>query len=244
MGPDRLSIGNLQVTVWRTAKFQPRAHANIVYLPVVEGDGQDVWERCRDISSEEFVLVCISGMDWDDALSPWECEGVFRDDAPFQGNAGETLRVFVDQVIPAVERELSIGDPIRTIAGYSLGGLFAIWSLVNCAAFQNAVSASGSLWFPGFTEYFEEHEFPLRPKSVYLSLGKKETRTPSRLLCNVADATQLVYERLSSQGVTSVFEWNPGNHFKDPALRTAKGIAWVLGQGAKDVACSSEAGSR
>ncbi len=228
MGPDRLSIGNLQVTVWRTAKFQPRAQANIVYLPVVEGDGQDVWGHCGNLVSTEFALVCISGLDWNNALSPWECEGIFREDAPFLGNAKETLHVLVSQVIPMVERELSVHDPARTIAGYSLGGLFAIWSLANCAAFQNAVSASGSLWFPGFTDYFERHEFPLCPKSVYLSLGKKETRTPSRLLCNVADATQFVYERLCAQGIASVFEWNPGNHFKDPALRTAKGIAWVL----------------
>ena len=232
MDPDRLSIGNLEVSVWRTAQFCPCTQANIVYLPVVEGDGRDVWEHCGNLAPTEFALVCISGLDWNNALSPWECEGIFREDAPFQGNAKETLRVLVSQVIPIVEHDLSVHKPVRTIAGYSLGGLFAIWSLANCAAFQNAVSASGSFWFPGFADYFERHEFFVRPNRVYLSLGKKETRTPSRLLCSVADATQLVYERLCAQGIASVFEWNPGNHFKDPALRTAKGIAWVLETGA------------
>lgn len=25
-------------------------------------------------------------------------------------------------------------------------------------------------------------------------------------------------------------EWNPGNHFREPDVRTAKGFCWVMGQ--------------
>ena len=34
-----------------------------------------------------------------------------------------------------------------------------------------------------------------------------------------------VYQERS---IRSVFELNPGNHFRDPAYRMAKGIAWML----------------
>ncbi len=223
-----LSISDLQVTLRCTEGFDSHAQPNIVYLPIVKGDGQDVWDCCNSLSSADFALACISGLDWDNALSPWECEGVFSEDEPFRGNANLTLRMLVDEVVPAVEQTLLVGHCTRTIAGYSLGGLFALWALLNCPIFRNAVSVSGSLWFPGFNEYLACHAFPHRPYRVYFSLGKKETRTPSRLLRNVSDATQGAYELLCLRGIESVFEWNPGNHFKDPDLRTAKGIAWVL----------------
>ncbi len=228
MDPIKLSIPDLGVTLRCTPGFDPASRPNIVYLPVVEGDGEDVWSSCESLARSEFALACISGLDWDNDLSPWECEGVFSADAPFSGHADNTLKVVTSQVCPTVEEALQVCDPVRTIAGYSLGGLFALWSLANCPLFQNAVSASGSLWFPEFTEYFESHGFQQQPTRVYLSLGKKETRTPSRLLRNVADATQEVYECLQRSGVETTFEWNPGNHFSEPALRTAKGIAWVL----------------
>ncbi len=228
MKPVKLGFSDIQVTLRSTEGFGSHIRPNIVYLPVAEGDGQDVWDCCKNFTSTEFILACISGLDWDNALSPWECEGVFSGDEPFDGNASETLRVLVDEVVPTVEGMLLVERPVRTIAGYSLGGLFALWSLCNCPTFQNAVSASGSLWFPGFSGYLAARDLSQRPSRVYLSLGKKETRTPSRLLRNVADATQDAYDHFCSLGIESVLEWNPGNHFSEPALRTAKGIAWVL----------------
>ena len=42
------------------------------------------------------------------------------------------------------------------------------------------------------------------------------------------DATAETEAVIRSEGVETLFELNPGNHFKDAALRTAKGIKWVL----------------
>ena len=33
---------------------------------------------------------------------------------------------------------------------------------------------------------------------------------------------------LAAAGVETVFALNPGGHFQDPALRTARGLAWLL----------------
>ena len=63
---------------------------------------------------------------------------------------------------------------------------------------------------------------------VRLSRASKEARTPSRLLRNVAQGTHDVVELFEARGVLTLFEQNPGNHFKEPALRMAKGIAWAL----------------
>ena len=65
-------------------------------------------------------------------------------------------------------------------------------------------------------------------KAVYLSVGDRECRTKNEVLSKVEDATAETEALIRSEGVETLFELNPGNHFKDTALRTAKGIKWVL----------------
>ena len=118
----------------------------------------------------------------------------------------------------------------RTIAGYSLAGLFATWAAFNSSAFSRIASASGSLWYPKFARFVAERPFTRPINCAYFSLGSKEAKTPSRLLRNVATGTGEVVAAFRSKGVPTQFESNPGNHFKEPALRMARGITWVISQ--------------
>ena len=44
----------------------------------------------------------------------------------------------------------------------------------------------------------------------------------------VGDCARHCYAWMKEQGVNCTLEWNPGNHFKEPGLRTAKAFAWVM----------------
>ena len=200
----------------------------VVYLHVHDGDGSEVLRLCRELGCREFVLAAIRPRCWNDDLTPWECPGLFADDAPFAGKAAEQLRLLESEIIPRVEGDAPRKPEQRALAGYSLAGLFATWATFNSMAFGLVASASGSLWYPDFTGYTQATEFACKPASAYFSLGSKEARTPSRLLRNVAQGTRDVVELFEARGVPTVFEQNPGNHFKEPALRMAKGIAWAL----------------
>lgn len=118
----------------------------------------------------------------------------------------------------------------RTIAGYSLAGLFATWAAFNSSAFSRIASASGSLWYPDFAHFATETPLACPIDCAYFSLGSKEAKTPSRLLRNVATGTDEVVAAFRSKGVPTQFESNPGNHFKEPALRMARGITWTISQ--------------
>ena len=118
----------------------------------------------------------------------------------------------------------------RTIAGYSLAGLFATWASFNSSAFSRIASASGSLWYPKFARFVAERPLTRPIDCAYFSLGSKEAKTPSRLLRNVATGTDEVVAAFRSKGVPTQFESNPGNHFKEPALRMARGITWAISQ--------------
>ena len=220
----------------RSGKHTDRANPSpsdglpVVYLHVHDGDGTEVLRLCRELGCRDFVLAAIRPRCWNDDLTPWECPGLFADDAPFAGKAAEQLHLLESEVIPRVEGDAPRKPEQRVLAGYSLAGLFATWACFNSTAFGRVASASGSLWYPDFTGYAAANEFARKPACAYFSLGSKEARTPSRLLRNVAQGTRDVVELFEARGVPTVFEQNPGNHFKEPALRMAKGIVWALGR--------------
>ena len=212
------------------AKPSPSEDLPVVYLHVHDGDGTEVLRLCRELGCRDFVLAAIRPRCWNDDLSPWECPGLFAGEPPFAGWAAEQLRLLESEIIPRVEEGKPRKPEQRLLAGYSLAGLFATWACFNSAAFGRVASASGSLWYPDFAGYAAANEFARKPACAYFSLGSKEARTPSRLLRNVAQGTRDVVELFEARGVLTTFEQNPGNHFKEPALRMAKGIAWALGK--------------
>ena len=211
-----------------TVHAQHAESAPVIYLPVVMGDGTEVYERCRELNCPPFTLVGIGSLNWNRELSPWGCDGTVRDAEPFSGQAAGFLDELLGQIIPEAESSLPQPPTWRGIAGYSLAGLFALWSLWQTDAFGRAASASGSLWFPGFIDYAREHTMSNTPDAVYLSLGKKETKTPNRMMRHVLDDTRAMEELLINRGIPTTLELNPGNHFAQTDLRMARGIHWIL----------------
>lgn len=209
-----------------------------VYLHSLSDGASQVAERCVELGCPPFMLVSIEVASWNDDLTPWECSGVFANDEPFGGKAAAQLRK-LEAIVREVESSLAAYPARRCIAGYSLAGLFAAWAPFQTDMFDAVASASGSMWYPGFTEYAEAHDFARAPQAAYFSLGSKEARTPSRLLRSVADGTQAVMHAYQAKGVNAVFESNPGNHFKEPDVRMAKAIRWVL-RGEATLAPSNE----
>lgn len=199
-----------------------------IYLPVVMGNGSEVYDRWQELDCPPFTLVAIGGLDWNRELSPWACDGAVRDSESFGGQASEFLDELLNQIVPQVESSLPCPPSWRGIAGYSLAGLFSLWSLWQTDAFDRAASASGSLWFPGFIDYAHEHAMAVTPDSAYLSLGKKETKTPNRMMRHVLDDTRAMEELLIERGIPTTLELNPGNHFAQTDLRMARGIHWTL----------------
>ena len=202
--------------------------APVIYLPVVMGNGSEVYSRCRELDCPPFTLVAIGGLDWNRELSPWACDGTVRDSEPFGGQAAGFLDELLNQIIPQVESSLPQPLTWRGVAGYSLAGLFSLWALWQTDVFGRAASASGSLWFPHFIDYAHEHTMPNTPNAVYLSLGKNETKTPNRMMRHVLEDTRAMEKLLGERGIPTTLELNPGNHFAQTDLRMARGIHWIL----------------
>jgi hypothetical protein len=59
-------------------------------------------------------------------------------------------------------------------------------------------------------------------------LGDEEARTNNALLSTVADRTVALAKHYRRQGIDVTYELNPGDHYQDAALRSAKGIKAIL----------------
>lgn len=112
--------------------------------------------------------------------------------------------------------------------GIIIKGLFALYAPYVTDLFSSVVSASGSVWYPEFISYVRAHDFLKKPDAIYLSLGDQESRTRNPFLRQTEDCTKELLSIYQSKGIDSVFELNPGNHYKDADYRLAKGITWIL----------------
>ena len=202
--------------------------APLVYSIDYHENGQLLIEAARQVECGGFNLVTISGLHWNQELSPWPVETVVSKNDRFTGGAPELLPLLTGEIVPQVEQLLDTPPAWRCLAGYSLAGLFAVWTVFQTDMFTRILSASGSMWYPGWLEYAREHE-PIAPlQGIYLSVGEQESTLRNAVLQTVGERTRQMADLMSSRGIPSLFELNPGNHFKNPPLRVAKGIKWLL----------------
>ncbi len=205
----------------------------LVVLNSYEDDGGGVAAALAELGAPDCSLLTVYGLDWDRDMSPWPAPGVDRNGPPFPGDAEAYLRRLLEEILPEACARLPYAPGDICIAGYSLAGLFALWSLFRCQIFSRAACVSGSLWYPGAAEFFRDR-VPVRlPDRLYLSLGDREAAVRHPLLRTVRERTEETAGRFRTLGVPVTLEWNPGNHFREPERRTAKGIQAMLTEAAE-----------
>lgn len=202
----------------------------LVYLNTDENEGKEVWRICKELECPLFTLVTISGLVWQRDMAPWATPPLSARDAGCSGGADAYLHQLCGPIRESVETALAENPIYSAIAGYSLGGLFALYTAYKTALFTRIASASGSFWFPDFVEFTEMQPFMKQPEKVYFSLGEKEYKTKNTLLASVQTNTQALYEKYKAQGIQTSFVLQEGGHFTQPNKRMAKGIQWILNE--------------
>ena len=216
-----LNCGPYTVELFTAADSQ-----TVVYAVMDQAEAQAVWSMLKE---PKPALAAISSVDWDRELSPWPALKVFRGGEDFGGEGQAFLDMLTGQILPLVEAQLGIVSVSRAIAGYSLAGLFALWSVFQTDVFDRAASVSGSLWFDGFIDYMNSSAPPNGLRQIYLSLGDKEKNARNQRMAVVEDCTRQAAELLRKWNIPVIFEMNPGGHFQDIPSRIARGIDQLMG---------------
>ena len=203
----------------------------ILIQPVDENDISVLDNEVKYIeenTDRNFSLVAFKIEDWNSELTPWEMP-LLRGKGNFGDGATRTLEFIKNDLIPALSEYTNTENKeIKYIlGGYSLAGLFSLWSGYQTDVFEGIAAVSPSVWYKKWIEYVEV-EKPLSEK-IYLSLGDTEEKTKHQILSKIGENIRKQYEILEkSENVKTVLEWNEGNHFQNPDIRTAKGFLWVM----------------
>ena len=208
-----------------TYLFGSESAPNVLIQPVdshdLEGIENEV-KTIRELTNADFRMIAVRVPDWNRDLSPWTAPAVFGKEG-FGDGAGD----FLEEILP-----LCPDGKACYIGGYSLAGLFALWAAYRTGRFAGVAAASPSVWFPGFTDFMQENR--IQSKAVYLSLGDREEKAKNPVMAAVGSRIREAEGILKAQGIPCTLEWNPGNHFRDADIRTAKAFAWVLNRAPAD----------
>ena len=180
----------------------------------------------QDNTDKQFSLIAFKIEDWNSELSPWEAPPAFRNKS-FGSGATETLEFIESRLIPTVKEKYNLDNDIKFIlGGYSLAGLFSLWSAYKSDIFSGIAAASPSVWFNGWEEFMNNNT-PLS-NTIYLSLGYTEEKTKNKVMSKVGDNIRKLEELLKNDKINTILEWNKGGHFSDSDLRVAKAFVWCI----------------
>ena len=204
----------------------------ICYMILPEGIKEDLANGLERLAEKYGVsIVVINDVNWNDDLTPWPADGVFKKAKPFGGRAAEFLDKLTRDIIPETEEHLGIVNPERTLLGVSLSGLFAVWSAFKADAFTNIISISGSLWYDGFVGWMKENAPSPNIKKVCMLLGEKEKNAKEKRMATVEECTQTAANILKEKSCADVrFELVEGTHFSPIMPRLEQAFEVVYGQ--------------
>lgn len=198
--------------------------APCVYVNLCYGEGRKLYAEVTKRSHPDLNLIGISGLDWACDMAPWEFPALTADTSPCLGGAEEYLQILTGEIIPQIEERMGFVPQKRVLCGYSLAGMFALWSMYRCTLFDMIGSFSGSVWLPPFCDFTATHEILKKPGRVYLSLGDREKLSSLPLLQSVEERTLDLQRQLRAGGINCAFELNQGGHELNPEWRAARGI--------------------
>ena len=203
----------------------------ICYMILPEGIRENLDVGLEELAGKYGVsIVVIEDVNWNDDMTPWAAEGVFKKAKPFGGRATSFLDKLTNEIIPKTEKNLGVEDAERTIMGVSLSGLFAVWAGFNTDVFTNIISISGSLWYVGFTEWMNEHAPSPKLKKVCVLLGEKEKNAKDKRMATVEEKTLSAANILKSKSQAAVlFELVEGTHFSPILPRLERAFEVVHG---------------
>lgn len=172
-------------------------------------------------------IVAISGMNWNDMLTPWKAPALTSKESDFKGKAKDFLANLLGDVFVNTEQSLRLTHPKRHLVGISLAGLFAVWASTATSKFTSVASISGSFWYDGFVEWLKDQE--LLAERFFLSLGNKELKSKNERLVTVGTCTEAVLQIIKDNDKEVTFVTDEGNHFEFFRERLEKALTACLG---------------
>lgn len=198
----------------------------MIYPQVAGFDEQWLQNQATRLSMS-LVMVYVPLTNWNNDLTPWPEPPEAKGFEPFGGDAPQFFKILSNQIVPECEKEVSTKE--RILMGVSLAGLFTLWQWMSNDVFHSIACLSGSFWYKGFLDWFDRQPIPHKSGTAYFLLGVDEPKAKVKAYQTVGINTQHIVGRLVESGITTHFDWVPGNHFSNPMPRAEKALNYIGG---------------
>ncbi len=199
--------------------FIENNNSKTILLIAYSEEEKELYELVKNECNIPFNLIIISNINWNDNLSPFEFDGIYKSDIGYKGNANIFINYIENDLYPYIKNKYNLNSISLSIMGYSLAGLFSLYTGIKTNIFDSIISVSGSMWFPGLTDFIKTNNLSNSVKYIYLSLGDKEYLSRNKYMSLVQDKTLEIYEYYKKENIDIVFELNEGGHFVDSLKR-------------------------
>jgi len=178
----------------------------------------------------EHIIVGLIPQCRPDDYTPWPA--TVMDGMPAFGGLGDRYLDFLaNSLKPHIDTVYrTLPDPSNScIMGVSLGGLISLYAIYRQNCFGCAVSISGSMWYPGFISFMQNHVPCNADGRVLLLSGRMEGVNELPPLCHAADylhqAHSILKVQLSHHDIPLI--WDKGSHDDNHSLRLEKALQWI-----------------
>ncbi len=176
----------------------------------------------------DFALAVVICRDMKSDTIPWDATDPLDSSIKYRSSADSLIKSITERVIPTVEGDNGLEPEYRVLAGYSFGGLFAMYALFRTGIFSRVACVSSAFWYPGI-EIFEDTAMMDRiPDKAYFSLKKSATVGGNPISIRAEVNTASIARACHNAGTETRLDLSGAEHYYDPLVRIGKGIAWVL----------------
>ncbi len=134
----------------------------IIIINTFDEYEEKIWNLSKEYNCSDYILVTISNLNLNKDMSPWFMERLYKNDDDYIGEADAYIEQLERRIIPVIKNV--VGGKEIILGGYSLAGLFAIYSLYKTNIFNKIISCSGSLWYPDFIKFVKENKLENMPE--------------------------------------------------------------------------------
>jgi|GEM_PF-5859895 len=213
----------------KTATFFPGTDKKSPLVVLVSGT-----EGCLCIPDQihkryngDFSLIVVMSGNMKEDCVPWDAVDPFDDALHYTSHADAFIAFITGAVLPEIKADNSLEPEFQVLAGYSYGGLLAIYSMFRTDAFSRITCVASSFWYPGVDILTDTAMMHRVPDKAYFSV--KKTAGGVDPLTKLAEInTTLTRRACAEAGSDTTLELIGAESFYDPLIHIAKGIAWTL----------------
>ena len=160
-------------------------------------------------------------------------DDAFGTDSIKSGGGPAFLQFIEQELIPFIEKEYRAESANRTYAGFSLGGLFGLYSLFKKPTlFENYILGSASIWYDekiilGAEKAYAEANDDLMAR-VFMSAGELEEEINSGMVRNMLELNSTLRSRNYAGLSTEVVILQGETHMSAPGPCFSRGLRYLF----------------